>query len=633
MIRDWFDPKLSELKNVRRCIFVCKSWRASAEPVFYTNFTTHNRYKFQKFLKCMKEYPHLSKHVKHISIDKSLNIKELTEMALAFPNLESLSAEANRKFYMGLVQIPEEIQWKNFGSVPNPDRTKDISVYVDCVLKYSSTFTSLILADKILLGPGETEDDFGRVSSRIVASGKAQFERLRENLHLFRILKSLYIADRHSDKSFEFYDDILEKCPTLEKVDFEIRPITASKKSTLSIGPINIDAIQPREGIREIMVEGPLLYNDNSLRYVMRKFPNLRKIYLNRVEQFYKEKKSLNKIVAASKNFSLDVVSDFFVYVENIPKHHLGLFKTELNIAQCMKQFIQKRGSDRMLSPLIIRQSVKEGSTYLADIEITNCSEFRGHYNKDDMVISLQDVPTGLVLPELIKECGCYLTKLDLVLSFSELDNIATNEQYTEAYLFLTGYFLDRVFTHCSNLTVLTVKGARLIQCDPQLSTNNSITRFCLANTDIHPEVFPQISARLTALKSLQLNSCGFKGMVLKGAGNCPYIEVVMPDTNLELLDIGHGFKSMSLPKLEFLYIKAVTKRKSKGRYLRIQSVVDGTGNSLIEKITEEQFLQSLEVPGGAFYYFKFRALKMINVLQWSSAGRMAGKIRLESNQ
>lgn len=76
----------------------------------------------------MKEYPHLSKHVKHITIDESLTSKELHEMAVVFPNLEPLSAEANRKFYKGLVQIPDKIKWKNFGSVPNPDNTRDISV-------------------------------------------------------------------------------------------------------------------------------------------------------------------------------------------------------------------------------------------------------------------------------------------------------------------------------------------------------------------------------------------------------------------------------------------------------------------------------------------------------------------------
>ncbi|KAG2237957.1 hypothetical protein INT48_002518, partial [Thamnidium elegans] len=600
-VRDWLAPQRSELKTVRQCISVCKGWRRYAEPVFYANFTSHSRVKYKKFIKCMKKYPHLSKLVKHISIDESLTSKELCEMATMFPNLESLSALADRKFYKGLVQIPEEIRWKNFGSVPNPDRTQDISVYVDCVLSYSSTFTSLILADKILLGPGETEDhedDFNsdddvdsyeeidRANSMgpgFMSTDITQFKRLSDNLHLFPILKSLYIADRHSDKPFEFYDNMLEKCPTSEKVDFEIRPVTASKKSTLPTGSFDIDAIQPREGIREVIV----------------------KIHLNRVEKFYKEKKSLSKIAAARGNFSLDVVSDFLVYIESIPN-------------------ITLRGSDRMLSPLIVQHTVKEGSTYLADIEFTNCSEFRCNYNKEDMLITLRDVPTGLVLPELIEECGRYLTKLDILMSPGELDTIATNEQYTEVYRFVTGYFLDRVFAHCSNLSFLTVKGSRLAQCDPQLSTNNSITRFCLSDAEIYPEVLPQISARLTALKNLQVISCAFKGMVLKGAANCPHIEVIMPDTNLELLDIHHGFRHGPSLKLEFLYIKAVTKRKSKGRYLKIHMAKHGTGNSLIEKITEEQYLQSLEVPGGAFYYFKFRELKMINVMQWCNTGRIA---------
>lgn len=148
------------------------------------------------------------------------------------------------------------------------------------------------------MGPGETEDcedDWGRVTSNVKAIDRAQFERLKNNLHLFPILKSLYIVDRHSDKSFQCYDDILEKCPTLEKVDFEVRPVTASIKSTFPTGSFNIDAIQPREGIREITVEGPLLHNDNSLRYVMHELPNLRRIYLNCLEQFYKEKKSISK--------------------------------------------------------------------------------------------------------------------------------------------------------------------------------------------------------------------------------------------------------------------------------------------------------------------------------------------------
>lgn len=141
-VRDWFAPKLSELKTVPRFISVCKNWRVSAEPVFYSNFTASYRNKLKKFVKCMKEHPRLSKHVKHITFDESLTSKELHEMDVVFPNLESLSAEANRKFYKGLVQIPDEIKWKNFGSVPNTDNTRDISVYADCVLRYSSTFTS-----------------------------------------------------------------------------------------------------------------------------------------------------------------------------------------------------------------------------------------------------------------------------------------------------------------------------------------------------------------------------------------------------------------------------------------------------------------------------------------------------------
>lgn len=106
--------------------------------------------------------------------------------------------------------------------------------------------------------------------------------------------------------------------------------------------------------------------------------------------------------MAARKNFSLDVVSDFLVYVESIPKHYLGAFKTELNIAKCMKQFIQKRGNDRRLFPLIVQHSVKESSTYLANIELTNCSQFR-NFIKEEMYLILREVPTGLVLPELIE--------------------------------------------------------------------------------------------------------------------------------------------------------------------------------------------------------------------------------------
>lgn len=95
---------------------------------------------------------------------------------------------------------------------------------------------------------------------------------------------------------------MIERSQELENIEFKIHPVKAHNASYTE--KIDTRNIIPRLGIKKFNAEVLLLYGNSSLLYIMRRFPVLQHITLNREEKVFRDiSKVADKILASYDNF------------------------------------------------------------------------------------------------------------------------------------------------------------------------------------------------------------------------------------------------------------------------------------------------------------------------------------------
>jgi hypothetical protein len=92
----------------------------------------------------------------------------------------------------------------------------------------------------------------------------------------------------------------------------------------------------------------------------------------------------------------------------------------------------------------------------------------------------------------------------------------------------IEGLFLDHLFKHCTNLEHLFLSIWHLINCNPSMSKNYSITALTLSHARITTRVLYELSVRLVALKHLDVLISRYERKSL------PFVKIDMSYTSLE---------------------------------------------------------------------------------------------------
>ncbi len=92
----------------------------------------------------------------------------------------------------------------------------------------------------------------------------------------------------------------------------------------------------------------------------------------------------------------------------------------------------------------------------------------------------------------------------------------------------IDGFFLDYLLKHRTNLEHLFIKNWRLVNCNPSIGKNYSITSLTISQARISTQFFYELSVRLVVLKHLDLQ------IDLDELATQPVTIVDMPYTNLD---------------------------------------------------------------------------------------------------
>ncbi|KAI9481153.1 MAG: hypothetical protein EXX96DRAFT_565596 [Benjaminiella poitrasii] len=277
-----------------------------------------------------------------------------------------------------------------------------------------------------------------------------------------------------------------------------------------------------------------LLHNDDSLLYIMQKFPSLQHIELELHPVHHQNQPvqlSSSRIAQFLKFASQHALYDIHCYMPHIKDVSDHLFTADLHL---FPGFV-----------LFDFQAV----TQLPKIRIHN-----NPHNPSQPILNL-NLPVAKTT-----EAAEYFQRMDLLrrvgqrwrrLIFSCASFFNDDESYQDLlsrcdpslFHFITGYCLDLVFQYCSNLEYFEWSKSQLLQCNPDdPCVNRSIHTLAIASSWVNESVFHGLSHRLPELRHLYLNDCRFMLDMSEGHGSRYWwhhgsrVYLNMPCTNLDHL-------------------------------------------------------------------------------------------------
>lgn len=573
--------KIDDKKTIIQCLYVCKSWRISAERIIYNtlNFTSYEP-QLRKFVITVASARHLGKHVNKIHFNKIFNANGPWDPSNLFsgisdycPNVQTITtAESCPSLWLRL--IVERHKWKKLKKIPVPKTWEEVQLYATVAVAYRDRLTELL----ILNDPNDS------------IQLRKMYNPLMSSLSEFKSLMELKLHTANNVKIYEI-DDLINECSKLVSLILPYTPpttdepslptATAPRFSTKILDEIKL--MKPKPNLKELSMNVSIDGGDESLNYIMHVFPNLTNIEFN------------TDIGTLDSNqniiYSKAVLTSFLRYITDKDRKYDIQYLYSDDIATVLSDYWQSKEfkSKGMSASLMLNDA---NFSIDADRPFLNVKETMG---ASVWYRSLEDSPTA---PELLEKVGRYL--LDMQIKLVKI--VPENQQDVENLY--RGYILDSIFEHCPHLFSLQCSLRELQYCRPDLAVNTSITILKLVYSGINLDVLYQLSIRLPNLKHLALIGNKFikyNGTAYKGKR----LLINMPYTDLRLLDIRYE----SSKNYQFVHVKYSTENGDKYFFVDCTKTV-----RLLNKCSHEQYESKLNDKGCYFLNLRF---KRVNTLRF----------------
>lgn len=308
---------------------------------------------------------------------------------------------------------------------------------------------------------------------------------------------------KFSQSGLEDFESLIEECSTpLESLRVVIIPEhpfqiadTGLPTRAMDLSPIVI-----RKSLKKIHAS-MVVYNDNTLIYIMHKYPNLDYLHINCGDcgGFLAHQ---SKFVDGAGNkkrmfFSPIAVSSFISFASQIPSHdiQLPLPGSILHEALSMRWnllsiSISYEDQSSIFYQLAKLDNHRPATLHLSTGTSTDAQQVDVAYNDRDS----GQHPHNL----LIQACGQNIHTL----------SVATNATGRPLDTASQAFELDQVFENCTNLRQLTLtRSVFSIQRLKDSSTNHSITHLTLKNVVImNRDELEEVSQKLPSLKNLVIH-------------------------------------------------------------------------------------------------------------------------------
>ncbi|OBZ82441.1 hypothetical protein A0J61_09507 [Choanephora cucurbitarum] len=468
-----------DTRDIMQCQRVCRNWSTVCQRKAYTDVTIYYRNEMSGFLK-IASGP-LGKLVKRLHIrNEGFNIirvkgaiktcfinfnfffspgVDITSLPTVCPNLEVLKFDLLENVYWEWIYVNCSIgHWKHMNTLPYPTDSSKAGEY------YSKTIH--------ILRRNMKEIKLFAYGTRTSTS-----QALIESLDDFQQLETLRVGDLHAF-SLEL-DQLIDKFPQLKRIFIKPEYVTIETYLNRE-GPAQV---KPSPTVEEIDLNGITL-SVNALRYIMKKFPNLKRL------QDVPFSKQLDYLP-----FGPAALQEFANYVKG-----LDYLSMEEMFFEDMTEFISV-----MADKLSDRQYLFELSARYHGIGQVYFDTSKVVIEKDrkrEQVVSLKVDNKGQVFP-----FGEALSMLYGKLTILKFNHVADSPSHFVARR--TNYagtvhkhYLDDITSTCPKLKRLYINRFYLIDC--QLSQpSTSISQLYLQQCYYVPQALFQLSEGLPRLRHL----------------------------------------------------------------------------------------------------------------------------------
>ncbi|KAG2236904.1 hypothetical protein BDF21DRAFT_413457, partial [Thamnidium elegans] len=475
------------------CQLTCRSWKPISQLLFYSSLHLSNIVDAYTALNTISTN-HLNNAVRKVSFENRLT--ESPRMEQFFPlffktcpsitTIESAHTK-DESFWAKLLRECMKGTLTKVEKIPMADLCRDagIKIYGYVSIELCSTLTSVQIWDY-----PKSEPSF-------------QNNQVALNLHKFPRLKRLtaYVGGVYNASKIA---PLIQDCKQLESLSIINHPdrrVLYSHRGADSSLPLP----KPMMGIKTIKTN-MVTITPNLINQLIHGFPKLTKLILNpTIESDFnlesdldEEINFLDRMQVEGYGILYDTWSQFISHIyKNIKTFELSaLFLIDMpefviNLIQ-ITEFKDYGGLLRIM--YVRRNNFIDIEPYIgissAENIIKIVYETKTTYNSS--IVGIARLPHM----DLIELVGNKVKRL--LVSISPVTHFGDEE--SDLYLIAGGYFLDHIFSHCTELTELTVSDAHLIDCNLDYAVSNSITTLRLVECLVCPGILPQLSQRLPHL-------------------------------------------------------------------------------------------------------------------------------------
>lgn len=521
-----------------QCQIACRSWYRPAQRYAYKNVCLKYQSQADKYIDTIATFQGLGSFAESIALNHVFlpqfyvaspdRFKVLTRLAELCPNVRYLNTiDTNNGFFKSLLLLYQQGNFQYLESIPVPKGWAVFRDYVQCVMAMRENLTRLTIGDatnRQCYFDDIFHDDF--------------MEEMISRMNEFTHLKSLSFI-KHTDKYMFEFDDIVERCPLLDSFSFTAYTL----KRIAGIGMFNylsddvytrvdLQQIQPRSSISSF-TGNFLLMSDESLKYIMFKFPRLHYLDINTNHQDY-------QLVADLKTrgfgFSSKVMMQFVAYVFQIhtAKFHnvclpdavgfLSIFLGTMSFTGTMEvKYTQENHSYISADNPVLQFDVD--SSHPSCREANRITAIFETAKKHDKALIREQEANNPPDQVLLKSCGKYLQHLVLT---------HVNQHVLQDYNVTASSLFDYTLLCCCSLKSLV-----MIDClfagyyhtaSATKTTNTSIEKLSLEQCQLDQQDLTKVSHHVPLLKHLDLVNCEFINNVSRA------VEINMPSTSFENL-------------------------------------------------------------------------------------------------
>jgi hypothetical protein len=487
---------LDDKETILQCQLICKRCQLSINRRIYrrVNFTI-GMLNEDKFMRKIKRDPSIGKMVQEIKFDYWERWFSL--LVRYFPNLRFIFCSRSCEYFPLLLDVLQRGDWKKLNKVQiaTPGYSEK---YAEIALEIRDRLSEYTVYDEV------TDDRLVEKTHNQLAEHLVSFPKLQSVEFLIYQAKHIFEFDKYIDDCACYLNKIkLTTICTESDLENNFQNLTMPYHDSLS-------QIKQRPLVKQLHAQ-ILLACDDSLLYLMQKFPSLLDLQLN-ASFCHARQDTLNRRI--STNLSLQTISLFLLYLLNIPSFDIRKFymKDACSLLHLPINVIAAKTGVKCRLVIYYQTVFSTMSYYHHPCVNINRSERSKIIFLEVCIYTNENI---LELPHLclLESAGQQVRDLELSMGSVKdfLEGQWRNLLDESISKMLDGLYFSHLLTHCSQLSELHITSSALLDCgfNNQIKHTN-LTKLTVTNCLIYPGIFKDLSSRLPSLSYLDMDYCHF---------------------------------------------------------------------------------------------------------------------------